>query len=106
MSPFANLATELESAGIRMGQIGINETPQDCCLCILNYVDEIECFYFERGGKIDLVSFASQPVAIEHFKNWVLSNKTLYANWGGTVGQPCSQADHQKAGAFAVRLLS
>lgn len=88
MSPFANLATELKPAGIRMGQIRINETPQDCCFCILNYGDEIECFYFERGGKFDLVSFASQPEAIEHFKNWVLSNKTLYANWGGTVGQP------------------
>jgi hypothetical protein len=34
------------------------------------------------------VSFTSHTEAIQHFKNWVLSDKTLYTNWGGTVGQP------------------
>jgi len=88
MQPFANLAHELESAGIRMEQIRINETPQDCCFCILNYGNETECFYSERGAKFDLKSFSSHPEAIRHFKDWVLSNETLYTNWGGIVGQP------------------
>lgn len=84
---FTNLANELKSAGIRMEQIRINEIPQDCCFCILNYGNEVECFYFEHGCKFDLASFTSHSEAIMHFKKWVLSNETLYKSWGGTVGE-------------------
>lgn len=88
MQPFARLAHELEFAEIRMGQVRINEAPQDCCFCILNFGNEIECFYSERGAKFDLRSFTSQLEAITYFKEWVLSNETLYTSWSGIVGQP------------------
>jgi len=54
----------------------------------LNYGNEIECFYFERGIKFEVKSFASQTESIEYFKQWVLSNETLRINWGGVVGKP------------------
>jgi len=73
MSPFAALATELKAAGVDMNYVRINETPQDSSFCILNYGDEIECFYFERGARFELERFSNVEDAIRYFKNWIMS---------------------------------
>ncbi len=88
MNPYAKLAEELEEAGIDLRSIRINETPQDCCFCILNYEPEVECFYSERGTKYELVAFSDSESAIRHFKGWVLSMEHLHKNWSGTIGAP------------------
>jgi hypothetical protein len=72
MSLFAALATELKAAGVNMNYVKINQTPQDSSFCILNYGDEIECFYSERGAKFDLKSFSSVEDSIRYFKNWIM----------------------------------
>lgn len=78
MNQYKKLEVELKEIGIKMNLIKINLTPEDGTFCILNYGDEIETFYSERGTKSELQKFNSSNDAIEHFKDWVTSIDYLY----------------------------
>jgi sugar/nucleoside kinase (ribokinase family) len=73
MAAFSALTNELKAAGVNMNYVKINETPQDSSFCILNYGDEIECFYSERGAKFELKSFSNVDDSIRYFKKWIMS---------------------------------
>ena len=77
MKEYENLENQLKSSGVKMNLIKINQTPEDSTFCILNYGEEIETFYFERGVKSELHSFTKNSEAIEHFKKWVTSIEYL-----------------------------
>lgn len=85
MSAYEKLRQTLDEKGVALNAVRINETPSDNTYCILNYGDEIEIFYFERGIKFDLRTFKVEDEAIGQFEEWVLAQQHVYKNWGGVV---------------------
>ena len=83
MSNYKSLEIELENLGVDLNCIRINQTPLDSTFCILNYGDEVEVFFFERGIKFDLEAFDSNAEAIEYFKKMILPIPFVYKNFTG-----------------------
>ena len=83
MSKYKSLEIELENLGVDLSCIRINQTPLDSTFCILNYGNEIEVFFFERGIKFDLETFDSNDEAIKHFKDMILPVPFVYKKFTG-----------------------
>jgi hypothetical protein len=78
MKKYEALYNELISKGVRKDAIRINLIPMDNTYCILNYGNEVEVFYSERGVKFDLKPFSSDDEAIDYFRTWVLSDESVF----------------------------
>ena len=81
--------TELEnfliSKDIRASAYNINEIGDDCSYNILDDGNIVEVFYFERGVKQSWKTFDSDDLAIEYFKQLILSNQTMFKYFDGKI---------------------
>jgi hypothetical protein len=64
--------------GISPRAIAINKTPRDNQYCIQWDGESAEVFYFEKGIKMDLLTFKEKDSAIRHFMAVVLADRSAY----------------------------